>query len=613
MKIISWTIEGFKSISAPLRFIPKEGITLLTGGNGVGKSTLIEALRWAIYGSDCKGTNKTDLITRNRFRHPEFIGTRVMVSFDIDGIPYQIARHIGYKGTTFGVTGGDSLLLAIDGELSPIRSIADVQAEITHILGMTEDIFEVLIALPQYGESFLTMGNSKKQQLLKLLFDFKWVDEAQAKAKETLKTAQLNISTNKILLDKIETQLAIIADREASNLKAAASFEADKARQIATYRVRIKEVEEQIAINDVERARLIELTATLSGRIKEIDLQLQDASDAKQAFALNKQLRATLTDNLAQAEKALKKLEATVIQKPATTCLVCKAPVTPERLLEIERNMVEQQKSLDEQLLGAVYNVSNFKYKLACEVEGQKLIVECLQTFVPLENERTKVLEKLGDAQRKLANVPYGQFDRYIRDYEKSITDAEAKVFVPADTSTKAQLLIDKTNLVYELEDLYLKEDSAKYWATTGFTNKGLKAHLTYQVLAVLNDTLDKYSPYIGWQVKASLQDDANRTLTIDVYNGEKINFKTLSGGEARRVELVTTIALNEVLGLHTQSCNLLVLDEPFHHLDDESIYRVMELFRSRGGSILITSNQDLDILGVNVIKLQKTLNGTFI
>jgi len=247
IKIIAWEVQGFKSIALPMTFSLSEGITLLTGGNGIGKSTIIEALRWGLYGSDCKSSTKADIVTRPTLRRNGFEGTRVKVHFEFEGKRFALARHIDYTAQTFGVVGGNSLLLEEEGELLPDRSIATVQNRVENILGINADTFEVLVALPQYGDSFMTMTNSRKQNLINLLFDFSWVDAAQESAKAGLKHIQSQIFSAQQLLNSATNKLAVIEGKRVASEQSKANFEAQKIKRLATIKASIEEWECQKA------------------------------------------------------------------------------------------------------------------------------------------------------------------------------------------------------------------------------------------------------------------------------------------------------------------------------------------------------------------------------
>ena len=106
-------IEGFGSIVKPLEFkLNTEGVIIITGKNGVGKSTIPNALFWVLYGTVLKNVNSPSIPTKKGYRGKGFSGTRVIVDVEVDKVYYRIARHINYKLRTFEVTGNSNVIIS---------------------------------------------------------------------------------------------------------------------------------------------------------------------------------------------------------------------------------------------------------------------------------------------------------------------------------------------------------------------------------------------------------------------------------------------------------------------------------------------------------------------
>ena len=98
-------IEGYGSFQKPVSFsFDNVGVNLIKGENGVGKSTLFDALLWCLY----KHTLKKNVATWEDKRLTNFRGTRVIVElFRGDGVEmgvgYLVTRHLSFKGSTKGM------------------------------------------------------------------------------------------------------------------------------------------------------------------------------------------------------------------------------------------------------------------------------------------------------------------------------------------------------------------------------------------------------------------------------------------------------------------------------------------------------------------------------
>ena len=106
-------IEGFRSVVKPMKFnLDRVGLNLMKGPNGIGKTTVFEALVWDLYGINVKDTTIGMVATWPEVRPSTWKGTRVSTYFHVDKITYCITRHLGYKGLTYEVQGEDHLMIA---------------------------------------------------------------------------------------------------------------------------------------------------------------------------------------------------------------------------------------------------------------------------------------------------------------------------------------------------------------------------------------------------------------------------------------------------------------------------------------------------------------------
>jgi len=359
--------------------------------------------------------------------------------------------------------------------------------------------------------------------------------------------------------------------------------------------------------------------AVLQAKLKEYQEVMEKTEAYKRSLI---QLEATKTAHereLSTLQKALIRANSTLkeFQKPLTlNCNVCNAPLTEAKQLALTEEQSVKVSSQEDIICNLLVSITSEEDAIRQVTGGVNMVKELIASNNSQLVDRAKVIEAINDTQRALNKLPQtSAIDRFIAEQQANYTKAIESSFIEEDlTAEKAHWELQAASYEQEMAQLEDQQKRFEFWSVKGFANKGIKAHLTFQVLSQLNNKLVEYSQYIGWGLKMVMLDDAARTLAVEIYrNNEKVNFKTLSGGEARRVETAITLALNDALSASTTRLNLLALDEPFHHLDDEGITMVMELLRAREGSILITSNQSLDSLSVQTLRLEKGKNGTFI
>ena len=114
--------------------------------NGTGKTTIINALSYALYGDALTNIRKDNLINKTNSK-----GMIVTVEFEIEGINYRIERGRRPNVLKFMIDGQD----AIDGEQQ--GDSRETQKEIEKVIGFPHNMFKHLIALNTYTEPFLSM------------------------------------------------------------------------------------------------------------------------------------------------------------------------------------------------------------------------------------------------------------------------------------------------------------------------------------------------------------------------------------------------------------------------------------------------------------------------
>ena len=191
MKYKKISLEGFGSFCSPSTLpLDRLGINLVKGENGVGKTTIFNALVWCEYGK----TVKKSIESWDKIRSNEFRGTRVVID-RTDGIyDYRIARHHKFKGTTCGLL-GESRLMVFKKEISEDAFTSDhlvgeglhkndMQILIEQQLGCEHRTFVNSIIMRQKMAGLIGMSNNEKRELFDKLFEIDFIEPAKDRAKE---------------------------------------------------------------------------------------------------------------------------------------------------------------------------------------------------------------------------------------------------------------------------------------------------------------------------------------------------------------------------------------------------------------------------------------------
>lgn len=610
-------IEGFKRLAKYQEIVIQEGLTFIEAPNGSGKTTMIEALMWSLYGGDAlNDITKDEIPSRERIRDHDFRGTFVSVDFKIgEGYEYRyyrVVRTIDYKGeVAAGITGGSGLYLFIYGSLQPQRAIKDVQSMIDSILQIDLNTFTLTTYINQSGKSFLNSSTVSKTSLIDNFFNFNWVDGALSKAKATQETLIARIINLRKNVSAIGVDISIKKLEQTNQEQAKATHYEREKEKIATYNAAVLDLEQRL----IEKQVMYDSVCNeLESLPKEITVQ----TNHKEIYqkALSEYEKAVREIEYNEVAKIAEKQQREYRSKPIElNCSVCGAALSEEKqdelktsqkiaidnhnvklekLIDIGINLLEDRniKQINIESLKVKADEEQSQLMLLAEYRGRNRALK--ERVASIEGELKHITELLINKKEK---VPEIKLFREV-DYTEAINMLEA-------LKVKEQELIEEKEQEKAIVD---------FWVSKGFSAKGLKAYLTNAVLKNLNQALSRYANYLGWDIELGVNlEAASKSILVTIHNEhfELVRFGSLSGGEKRRIELAVTLAFNDMMPVQT---NLMFLDEPFHNLDDDGFLKMMDLLRetAKEKSIYITTPIPMvDSFGANKLSIEKTEVGS--
>ena len=170
--------EGFCSIeSLHLQLNPTCTI-LIKAPNGKGKSTILSALVWAIYGKNLKGVSEVN--TWKQVRPKDYKGTKVQVYFQKDSHTYKIVRCQKYDEVLEdGAKGKDRLIFMKDGDIVDIKGKGKIQDFINREIGLSYTLFMNSIMFGQGIKRLIQESNSDKKKIFEEVFDLEFLNLAK--------------------------------------------------------------------------------------------------------------------------------------------------------------------------------------------------------------------------------------------------------------------------------------------------------------------------------------------------------------------------------------------------------------------------------------------------
>jgi DNA repair exonuclease SbcCD ATPase subunit len=535
---------------------------LIKAPNGKGKSTILSALVWAIYGKNLKGVS--EVTTWEKVRPKDYQGVMVEVFFQKGEHIYKIIRcqkcNIVLED---GAKGKDRLILMKDNEVVNVKGKNKLQDAINAELGLSYTLFMNSIMFGQGIKRLIQESNSDKKKIFEEVFDLEFLNIAKGIAMQDKNNllAQAN---------EVEHQSALLKKELEANKEAYFDL-----------RDREKGFKEKIKS---ERRELKKDREDLTKQLIKKQQQLKD-----------------------EVEKSLK----VKIKKHTDYVDVLKS--------KIKYNRIVSGVSLPDFVKKLKIQLDKGHYKRA--KESVDIIYKAIINSDKLQEEYEDALGRLDEL--RTTNEKYKRLQKECDDIASDIADIDEeleklkqeklKVMSP---KYKEKLKEIRKTLRKVDEDYHNKElelENYNWLINDPLGNNGIKAYLFNSSLDMLNRTLDKYSQVLGFRIEFNIDLGTARKefFTLIERDGQIIDYDELSGGEKQLVNVAMAFAMNESLTM-SKGINLAFLDEVFESLSSDNVEVVTSLIRHTFADktlFLITHLDSLPLSNTKILQVEK-VNG---
>lgn len=560
LTFLNMDVEGFCSIESLHLQLNPTCTMLIKAPNGKGKSTILSALVWAIYGKNLKGVSEVN--TWKQIRPKEYQGTKVQVYFQKDSHTYKVIRCQKYDGLLDdGSKGKDRLIIIKDGDTIDVKGKGKIQDVINREIGLSYTLFMNSIMFGQGIKRLIQESNSDKKKIFEEVFDLEFLNLAKGIALQDKNNviAQIN---------EVEHQSQILK-RELEVNKEAYFDLRDREK---SFKKRIKEERRELK---QDREKLISLLIKKQKQIKdEVDASIQIKIKKQNKVILD--LRGKIKDAKSLSNVPLKKvIKELVIQLEAGHY---------KRALRDAKSIYKAFSDLD-------------KY----DKEYQEAL-ERLEELSSVNDKYRKLKSECDDIASDIATVD--------EDLSK-LKEEKLKVMSP---KYKQKLREIRKNLRKVDEDFHNKEaelENYNWLINDPLGNNGIKAYLFDSSLEFLNKCLDKYSEVLGFRIEFNIDLGTARKefVTLIERDGQIIDYDELSGGEKQLVNVAMAFAMNEALTA-SKGINLAFLDEVFESLSSDNVEVVTSLIRhifKDKTLFLITHLDSLPLGNTKILQVEKT------
>ena len=571
------TVKNFMSVGNATQAVKfkRNDLTLVLGQNldlggddtgarnGTGKTTIINALSYALYGNALTNIRKENLINKTNAK-----GMMATIEFEKDGISYKIER--GRKPNVLKFFVNNQEQETTDEAQGDSR---ETQAEIERLLGMSHEMFKHVVALNTYTEPFLSLKAADQRTMIEQLLGITQLSEKAEALKEQTKLAKDAITAE-------EYRIKAVQD---ANLRMTEQIENFKRRQGMWLKKKNEDLD-SLANAYAELDKIdIEAELLAHNNLAEYKKKKLEIDQFKNYIAQNER-------DEAREQRAMEKLKTDIKSLEDHKCHACGQDLhdsSHEELLE------SKKKELQETALNALAaNTQWIENTNALKALGD--LGEKPTTFYDKEADAFEHRASLGNILSQLT-AKQDEADPYA----EQIVEMESKAVEEIDYTEMNRLtqLRDHQEFLYKL-----------------LTNKDsfVRKRVMDQNLNYLNQRLSHYLDAIGLPHTVIFQND----LTVMITElGRDLDFDNLSRGERNRLILSLSWSFRDVWESLYQPINLMFIDEVVDSGMDSSgveaaLAILKKMARDRNKSVWLVSHKDELVSRVNNVLTVTKENG---
>ena len=506
--------------------------TLIIGENGAGKSTMLDALCFVLFGKPFRKINKPQLVNSVNEK-----GLLVEIDFSVGNKKYKIVR--GYKPRVFEIW-QDGIMI------NQTAKITDYQSDLEkNILKLNYNSFTQIVIL---GSStyipFMQLPAWQRREVIEDLLDLKIFTSMNLILKEKLQTNKENLKEIRHQIDLEDEKLNVhnhYIDEIRSKNK----------ERIETLKTEIEKSETSIVRLNVD----IDLNNKLIDQLKD---SIKDEDN------VNKKLQEILKIESKFEDKTKKLKSELKFYEQNDHCPTC----TQEISLEIKETKINDNNQKIQDVVDALE-----KLQIELDKENQRLL-----DIHEINSEIKEHLEKVSDCNNQISSL-----NKYIGQLRENIDTEVADVGSLKNENKKVKEIEKKIKGYEKQKEDYLYEQQLLNVAADMLKDTGIKTQIVRQYVPVMNKLVNKYLAAMEFFVSFEL--DENFDESIKSRHRDKFSYSSFSEGEKMRIDLSLLLTWRAIAKMkNSTNTNLLILDEVFDaSLDTSGCDEFLKLLNELG------------------------------
>ena len=540
--------------------LSKNKNTLIIGENGAGKSTILDALTFALYNKPFRKINKGQLVNSINNK-----GAVVELEFSLYKNKYKIVR--GIKPNIFEVYKNNDLI-------NQNADSKDYQEYLEkHILKIGYKSFcQVVVLGSATFLPFMQLPAAQRREIVETLLDL-----------------QIFTTMNSVLKDKVQKNKEdfIRVEEQKRNIE-------EKIIIIKKYiEKREQESKESVEKKEKEIEKIDEIIISKKEELKKVEKEYhelsQDVSDDKKITNEN-------TNLLLLREKINSKIdmvsEEITFLETNDDCPTCKQRIEESFKLESIGDKNDKLKEYKDGLFLLKEKIFNN------EKEMQSL------------NESKEKLSKVKDQFRDIS------FDLSSTERMKKSIEAEIKSIKKKESTISNEEIKDSEEELIKINDIYnelIKNKDLYSASSVLLKDNGIKSRIIKKYIPIINKLINKYLSDLNFFVKFELDEEFNEV--IKSRHRDEFSYSSFSEGERMKINLSILFTWRMISQLRNSiNTNLLIMDEVFDSsLDSEATEDFMKLLNEFGDKtnvfIISHKTEQLNEKFDNIIRFKKQKN----
>ena len=511
-------------------FFDRSPTTLIIGENGSGKSTVLDALTFGLFGKPFRGINKSQLINTINEK-----GLLVEIDFSIGKKQFKIRR--GVKPNLFEIIQNGKLL----DQTANVRDYQEYLEKV--ILKLNYKSFTQIVVLGSSTfEPFMQLKQSDRRTIVEDLLDIRIFSTMNGILKQKNSELKNDMGTLEIEKGLYNQKIKIQQDYIEKLNEDSDSIISQKEKEIKQF-----ESKRKIATGTL---------ASLNSEIGTLGKKILNEDSEKKKSSEYEKVQSQIELKLHNAEKELEFYENN------STCSTCKQVIDDEfkkeKLIDISKKIDDKKDGLD---------------KLQSEIDS---LGKTLKEYREIGENLVEKHKELVVIQSKIDSIGDN-----IERTQKEIDSFKNKKKL--DNSVEDELEVLKENLEECMRDYVELCDRKKLheYAHELLRDSGIKTKIIRQYVPIINKYMNKYLNDLDFLINFSIDENFNETIQSQ-YRDE-FSYASFSEGEKMRIDLALLFTWRQVAKLkNSVNTNLLIMDEVFDSsLDAEGTDAFLKIINS--------------------------------